>query len=912
VLGASITFTAQVLPSAAPQGVNWRVIWNSQDWGSGNATVGTINAGGTYTAPTTLPSPDQVRIDAVSQAASAVFGSYFIDLVAPPPTSFNVTPTTVSLFAGGAGQQFNAVNFLPSNANTSVSWEINPVVGGISQAGFYTPPATVGAQQNITVTARSVVAPTVFATATVNLQPPAQVAPTGVVITPDGGLTISASGGAQTIQFTAQVNPGGASQAVTWSMLAPAFGNISSSGLYTPAVTGIDRLVTIRATAQVSPFPFADVQVRVCGDGINWNEIANLTLGRGQASATWDPLNSRMWVMGGTTETSVGVHDDTPLFLNLGGSTPALGAYSSISAGTGTFAKPPNCLMCVCDTVNDRLIAIVGQGANDIVKLYELDLSSISSTPAWTAISAGNTSSAPKLDLNERYHTWYDSTNEEICIMKDKTEVYRFETDQDDWDSVKTTSAQTVGPTDVQLVGHTWNQSGEKSYFVGALDSTASATNRVWELRRTDYQWRTINSTGAFPSIGVRNPAIYYHNSKIWMFGGREANKIGHSNDLYELAFSGPNMNWTKHTATTERPQPRSDACFLLTGFGNVYLYGGEIPGIGCFGDLWYFDESTLNFFPENADNMRPQGRKHAAGAWGPGEGIVYGGICDHGVDSGTWTFSYSGTAPTWTRRWVSGTVPPPLWGASSIWDSLNGVFIMYGGDSALAGFSGLSDKYWAFDPFSDTWTQLGTGPGKRREAAMYYDDVNHRVWMFGGIDDNGNKKNDLWYLNLSSGLPGNWVATTTTGGSPPDPRTGATIGYDSRSNRVLVCGGNSTISGANSQLYAYGVSSGIWSPLSVGNTGSQENVEQAAAIYDDEYQRIISTPGARKKTQGIVLATGGATWHYMTPPPAANNSTGATGLYDPSTGRYYALFGERTILSRNIGSNNLRTFVVK
>jgi hypothetical protein len=112
--------------------------------------------------------------------------------------------------------------------------------------------------------------------------------------------------------------------------------------------------------------------------------------------------------------------------------------------------------------------------------------------------------------------------------------------------------------------------------------------------------------------------------------------------------------------------------------------------------------------------------------------------------------------------------------------------------------------------------------------------------------------------------------------------------------------------------LFGYHVSSGAWAPISIGNTGNQEFVTLAAGIYDDQYSRIVSTPPAVKKAQAIVMATNGATWQYLASPPVANNSTGALGLYDSATGRYYALFGERTILSRPIGCNNLRTFVFK
>jgi hypothetical protein len=923
-LGASITFTSQVLPAAAPQGVNWRVIWNSQDWGSGNTTVGTINASGTYTAPTVLPSPDQVRIDAVSQAAATVFGSYVVDLVAPPPTSFDVTPSSASVFAGGAGQQFNVSNFQPANANTSVIWFVNPNVGSVSQSGFYTPPATLATQQVVTITARSAVAsPTVEDTATVTVNPTSQVAPTGVDITPAEGITISTSSGVQPIQFSAVVSPGGASQTVQWTFFGTSFGSLgASTGLYTPAATSIDRFVRIRATAQVSPFPFDEVTVRITGDGLNWNEIGNLTLGRGQTSPVWDSLNERLWFVGGTSETSTTLHDEVPLYVDFSSGT-GVGGYEAIGAGTA-FPKTAHAIMCICDEDNDRLIALVCQGTADPVELYSLDLTKVDppTVPpeSWQKINYGGVSNAPKLGGVNRFHCWWDPYQKELQILVGNTTIYSYGTNtsgggNNQWKTPETTQSQAVGPTDPLIVAHAYDVGNDEHFFVGASNGTAGAQNRVWEMDSSDWKWEQRSQSGTQPSGGLQNPAAYYHNGNIHLFSGRLASGSSYNSELYKIdVTSGSNAAWTRIVNTFERPLPRADGGFALAGFNGAILFGGESPGVGTFGDLWFFDESAGIFTPENATNIRPQGRRFTTGVFGNGAGITYGGICDHGVDNGLWSFVYSvGTGqPTWTRHQAGGTRPPALWGAASVWDATNTVMILYGGDTGLTGFSGINDKYWVYDPSTNAWTLLGTGPGKRREAAMCHDAVNERIWLFGGINDSGTRLNDLWYLNLSSGLPGNWVQIGAITGSPPDPRTGATIGYDSRANRLLVCGGNSTVSGGNSQLFSYAISSSFWTAVSITNTGSEEDVDGAAAIYDDEHTRIISTPSARKLTQAIVAATPGTTWQYMTPPPAANNSTGALGLYDQVTGRYYALFGERTILSRNIGSNNLRTFVVK
>ena len=63
-----------------------------------------------------------------------------------------VNPATVTLY-GGQTQQFAAT--VNNASNTAVTWTISPTSGAgtISASGLYTAPASIGAQQTVTVTA---------------------------------------------------------------------------------------------------------------------------------------------------------------------------------------------------------------------------------------------------------------------------------------------------------------------------------------------------------------------------------------------------------------------------------------------------------------------------------------------------------------------------------------------------------------------------------------------------------------------------------------------------------------------------------------------------------------------------------------------------------------------------------------
>src|SRR5437899_177162 len=64
LLGNTIGFTASVSGTS-----NAAVTWTVSGIAGGNATVGTINSNGMYTAPKDLPSPTSIVVGATSQAA---------------------------------------------------------------------------------------------------------------------------------------------------------------------------------------------------------------------------------------------------------------------------------------------------------------------------------------------------------------------------------------------------------------------------------------------------------------------------------------------------------------------------------------------------------------------------------------------------------------------------------------------------------------------------------------------------------------------------------------------------------------------------------------------------------------------------------------------------------------------------
>jgi len=90
--GDTQSFSASVTGTA-----NTTVTWAVNGVMGGNATVGTIDANGLFTAPATLPTPNALTVQATSQADATKQGASSVTLLNPIPVITSVTPSTIGM-----------------------------------------------------------------------------------------------------------------------------------------------------------------------------------------------------------------------------------------------------------------------------------------------------------------------------------------------------------------------------------------------------------------------------------------------------------------------------------------------------------------------------------------------------------------------------------------------------------------------------------------------------------------------------------------------------------------------------------------------------------------------------------------------------------------------------------------------
>jgi serine protease len=297
--GQNVTLSAAASGAACGRtvtGYAWTVVspanYAIQGANTSSATIvapssGTVTIKITVTDDAGHSDSDTVIVNSTSAASTAPASANTGTCTVP---GVSINPTASSVQAGGATQAFSAQ--LNDTTDTGVSWYVNSVLGGdstngtISTSGVYTPPASVPANNVVTVTAVWTSDTTKYATAQVTIN-----APLSISITP---LIANVAVGA-TQTFTANVT-NSANTSVNWSVNGiaggnPTVGTISTAGVYTaPAAVPSPGTVTVSAVSAADPAKLAAASTTVTAaavsTGTNSGSSGSSTSGTGSSSSS--------------------------------------------------------------------------------------------------------------------------------------------------------------------------------------------------------------------------------------------------------------------------------------------------------------------------------------------------------------------------------------------------------------------------------------------------------------------------------------------------------------------------------------------------------------------------------------------------------------------------------------------------
>jgi hypothetical protein len=224
------------------------VTWLVDGIAGGNASIGTVDKKGNYTAPLYVPIPPTVTVTAVANADETKSASAAVSISGSSvPGTTTIAPKTATVYVGGTALFTVTV----AGSDKAVTWEVNgveegnssvgtitPVAGSNSQA-TYTAPAIVPDAGQVTVTAISVANPTQSASAVVTVSPPPK---NGAMVTITEPLTPPTLQLGQTQAFQAKVT-NASNTAVSWEVDGIPAGNASVGRI----ASGSDNTATYTA-----------------------------------------------------------------------------------------------------------------------------------------------------------------------------------------------------------------------------------------------------------------------------------------------------------------------------------------------------------------------------------------------------------------------------------------------------------------------------------------------------------------------------------------------------------------------------------------------------------------------------------------------------------------------------------------
>jgi serine/threonine protein kinase len=183
---------------------------------------------------------------------------------------------------------------------------------------------------------------------------------------------------------------------------------------------------------------------------------------------------------------------------------------------------------------------------------------------------------------------------------------------------------------------------------------------------------------------------------------------------------------------------------------------------------------------------------------------------------------------PNFTAQSVSSTGAPALLrsGHSMAWDSQNNLLFVFGG---IDNQGNLLNDLWTYSPATQTWKELNapTGtvgvcrssniPAPRMNAAMVWDSVDQQILLYGGLGANNHYLSDLWSYSPTTGT---WTAISCSG-NPPGVRSTNAVWTGSQ---VLLLGGANSF-GLLSDFWSYtpGNGGGAWQKLPDSPMGQRE-----------------------------------------------------------------------------------------
>jgi len=299
----------------------------------------------------------------------------------------------------------------------------------------------------------------------------------------------------------------------------------------------------------------------------------------------------------------------------------------------------------------------------------------------------------------------------------------------------------------------------------------------LWWLNNTggtNLSWTKVQASGTRPTARSGQSAVYDPGSnRMIMFGGGLRLASPCVSQVWALANAngvGGTPTWTQLRTTGGPPAARLRHTAVYDQTTNtMIIYGGN----GCFstnfGDVWILTNAngiggTPTWAQLSPTGAGPGANEDVSAVYDPATNrmIVYTGAAGDDVFVLT-NANGTGGAPAWLQLSPSGTAPPARNLHSAVYDSVNNIMTIFGGQNAGTAYNDTWTLSNANGLGAPAWTQLNptltTGPDPRAGHSAVYNPATNKMTIFAGVGTppgataNTIYLQDVWTLSNANGL---------------------------------------------------------------------------------------------------------------------------------------------------------------
>ncbi len=465
----------------------------------------------------------------------------------------------------------------------------------------------------------------------------------------------------------------------------------------------------------------------------------------------------------------------------------------------------------------------------------------------------------------------YDPVNQNVVMFGGRTSLVALG-DTCRWDGTLWTCSTPVGsPPPQSDIAMAFDATRQRVVLIGTLPGPPAQVG-TWDWDGAG--WTERVPSGPRPPVVEFRTAAYDPVAAAVVVAGWQGTPSTMDD---EWEWNG--TTWTRRSAVVVKATARAGPALAYdTLRGRLMMFGGT-SSPRMYGDLWEFDGSK--WLDTTVTDPVPSMRASMSVAYDAQRErvVMFGGLA---VTNTALDEVWEWDGASWRFVTPSGASPPARADATLVYDPVNQVSILFGGQRGGTLFNDL----WEWNGVA--WLQrtpMAPLPAPRRAHAAAWDVARNRMVITGGLVIGGVSVDDTWEWNRSS-----WSQPPKSG-NWPSPRYRAAFAYDEARALSVMFGGRDA-TGFAADTWAWNGTG--WTPLTpdvVG--GALLGRARAAMVWNRTAQRLVlyggeSSPGMLSDT----WAFDGTTWFNQTAPGVVPVARADHGLAFDAKRQQVTLFG--------------------